>query len=98
MILEGEVVRVVFSLFMMKHTRETSFLVSNPTLGALPVPDDAFREGTWTAVPWTLGHGTWEYGIRTQPWKESHLKKGQGPRGGLRLLPMALDCEVTLGV
>ena len=49
-ILEGEVIRVVFSIFMMKHTRETSFLVSNPTLEASPVPDAAFREGTWPAA------------------------------------------------
>lgn len=49
-ILEGEVVRDVFSLLMMKHTRETSFLVSDPTLEALPVPGAAFREGSPPAL------------------------------------------------
>lgn len=48
---------------MMKHTRETSFLVSNPTLEVLPVPDEAFREGTLTAVPWTVGHGGMASGL-----------------------------------
>lgn len=28
----------------------------------------------------------------------SSLKKGQGPHGGGRLLPVALDCMMTLGV
>lgn len=37
-VLEGEVVWVVFSLFMMKHTWETSLLVSSLALGALPAP------------------------------------------------------------
>lgn len=37
-VLEGEVVWVVFSLFMMKHTWETSLLVSSLALGTLPAP------------------------------------------------------------
>ena len=94
-ILEGEVVRVVFSLFMMKHTRETSFLVSLPTLEALPVPHAAFREGDVASSErvqgrWTPGAGWrtgWPSGCRApagRSWVGSRVRGGPcgcGERG-----------------
>lgn len=81
--LEGEVVRVVFSLLMMKHTRETSFLVSDPTLEALPVPGAAFREGSLPALGTRgLGRG-WGVALRVQPSQGQLLRReanfGKGP-------------------
>lgn len=83
---------------MMKHTWETSFSVSNPTLEALPVPNVAFREGTLPALSrckegrlCDICHGA---GIRVVcgpedpglPWMGSRVGKASCPCGEGRLL------------